>query len=162
MPHHFFTLLAATSRSCFMSTNIFLVDDQPDLVSVLRDFLNGLPDVIVCGVAASGQEALAQLPTLSVALVLVDASLPDITGIELVKAIGAWRPALPCLMLSGYQDVARVRVALAAGALGYIVKGDPCELAEAIRLALNDEIYLSPQVRIRLTDTDDLIVKKAL
>lgn len=132
-----------------MATNIFLVDDHPQLLSLLRDFLNRLPAVTVCGVATSGQEALDQLPKQPVDLVLIDASLPDIDGVELVKAIGAWRPALPCLILSGYQDAALVRAALAAGALGYIVKGDPRELAEAIRLALNDEVYLSPQVRIR-------------
>jgi DNA-binding NarL/FixJ family response regulator len=145
-----------------MATNVFLVDDHPELLRLLRDFLNRLPDVIVCGVAISGQEALAQLPKQLVDLVLIDASLPDITGIELVKEIGAWRPALPCLILSGRRDATLVREALAAGALGYIVKGNPHELAEAIRLALNDEIYLSPKVRMLLTDTDELIVKKVL
>jgi DNA-binding NarL/FixJ family response regulator len=144
-----------------MATNIFLVDDHPELLRLLRDFLNRLPDVTVCGVATSAQEALDQLPKLPVDLVLVDASLPDINGIELVKEIGVWRPKLPCLMLSGYQDVTNAREALAAGARGYIVKGHPREFVEAIRLALNDEIYLSPPIRMRLLETDDLIVKKS-
>lgn len=131
-----------------MATNIFLVDDDLDLLDTLRDFLNALPNVSVCDVATSAQQALDRLPTLAVDLVMVDITLPDSNGFELVKKIGAWRPELPCLMLSGYQDMMRARVALAAGARGYLVKANPSEFAEAIRLVLNHEIYLSPQLRL--------------
>lgn len=127
------------------------------MLQLLCDFINWLPDMVVCGSAVSGQEALAQLPNLPVDLVLVDASLTDINSIVLVKTLFTRCPDLPCLILSGCQDIERVRNALAAGARGYIVKGNPHEFPEAIRLVLNDEIYLSPQVKLRLTNLSDCI-----
>lgn len=140
-----------------MTTNIFIVDDHPQMLRLLCDFMNWLPDVVVCGAAVSGREALDQLPALPVDLVLVDASLADINSIALVETLFIRCPELPCLILSGRQDVERVRNALAAGARGYIVKGNPYEFPEAIRLVLNDEIYLSPQVKLRLTNLSDCI-----
>ena len=145
-----------------MATNIFIVDDHPQMLRLLCDFMKWLPDVVVCGVAVSGQEALDQLPALRVDLVLVDASLADINSIALVEALFVRRPELPCLILSGRQDAERVRHALAAGARGYIVKGNPYEFPEAIRLVLNDEIYLSPQVKLRLTNLSACIGEPAL
>lgn len=145
-----------------MSTNIFIVDDHPQMLRLLCDFMKWLPDVVVCGAAVSGQEALEQLPKLPVDLVLVDASLTDINSIALIETLFTRRPELPCLILSGRQDVERVRNALAAGARGYIVKGNPYEFLEAIRLVLNDEIYLSPQVKLRLTNLRACIAERLL
>lgn len=140
-----------------MATNIFIIDDHPQMLRLLCDFISLLPDMVVCGAAVSGREALDQLPKLPVDLVLVDASLADINSILLVKTLFTRRPELPCLILSGRQDIECVRNALAAGARGYIVKGNPHEFPEAIRLVLNDEIYLSPQVKLRLTNLSDCI-----
>lgn len=145
-----------------MSTNIFIVDAHPQMLQLLCDFMKWLPDVVVCGVAVSGQEALEQLPKLPVDLVLVDASLGDINSIAFVETLFMRRPELPCLIHSGRQDVERVHNALAAGARGYIVKGNPYEFPEAIRLVLNDEIYLSPQVKLRLTNLSACIEERLL
>lgn len=112
-----------------------------------REFLNRIPDFAVCGVASTAQEALAQMPTLPVDLALVDVSLPDMDGIELVQTLHAERPNLRCLMLSGHQESNYVQHALAVGACGYIAKGNPRELQEGIKQVLQGQIYLSASLR---------------
>ena len=97
--------------------------------------------------AATAQEALAQIPTLAVDLIVVDLSLPDMDGIQLVGELRARQPDLRCLMLSGHQERNYVERALAAGACGYIAKGNPLELIEAIRRVLKGESYLSKTLR---------------
>jgi DNA-binding NarL/FixJ family response regulator len=106
-----------------------------------------MPDLQVCGVAASGQAALAQLPGIEADLVLVDIALPDMTGLEFVGRMQGWRPDLPIVIFSDYQEPTYVQRALAAGAQGYIVKGNPQEVATAIRRVQAGEVYLSPQLQ---------------
>lgn len=139
----------------FMSTNIFIVDDHTEIAHLLSKYLNRLPGLAVCGIAASGEEALDQLPKLAVDLVLIDLSLPDIRGDELVKKLLVCYPDLPCLILSGYLNEELVQAALSAGARGYLVKINPAEFPEAIQRALNNEIYLSPKVRMQLPHVDN-------
>lgn len=126
-----------------MQANIYIIEDHPLMQRMMCEFINRIPDLHVCGVAATAQEALAQIPALVVEVVLVDVSLPDMNGIDLVRTLQAWRPALPCLIVSSYQETIYVQQALAAGACGYLFKGDPAELAVAIRRVLKGEAYLS-------------------
>lgn len=120
---------------------------------MLNDFLNRLPDVTVSGIATRGQEALDQLPTATVDLVLIDVSLPDMSGIDLLVELQKIRPGLPCLMLSGHQETIYIQRALAAGARGYVAKGKPLELSDAIQQVLAGEIYLNETVRAKLNHT---------
>jgi len=132
-----------------MQANIYIIEDHPLMQRMMCEFINRIPDLHVCGVAATAQEALAQIPALVVEVVLVDVSLPDMSGIDLVKSLRTAQPALACLMLSGHQEQSYVQRALTAGARGYIAKGNPMELKDAIHQVLQGEIYLSKPLRTR-------------
>lgn len=126
-----------------MGSNIYIVEDHPLMQRMTKELINRMTNLQVCGVAATAQEALAQLPAAEVALVLVDVSLPDMSGIDLVRQLRAQHPDLCCLMLSGHQEQSYVQRALAAGARGYIAKGNPFELRDAIAQVLQGKIYLT-------------------
>lgn len=130
-----------------MQANIYLIEDHPLMQRMTCEFINRMADLHICGTAATAQEALAQLPTLKVDLVIIDVSLPDMDGIRLVDELHNQQPALRCLMLSGHQEQNYVERALAAGACGYIAKGNPLELIEAIRHVLKGESYVSKTLR---------------
>lgn len=127
--------------------NIYLVEDHPLLQRMLREVIARWPELQVCGGATTAHAALVQLPTLAIDLMLVDVSLPDRNGIELVELILRQRPALPCVMLSGHQEHSYVQQALVAGARGYIAKGNPLELRDAINQVLQGRLYVSPSLR---------------
>lgn len=128
-------------------TALLIVDDNATFAGTLMHFLGRVNGFTVAGLAASGEEALAQLPQLTVDLALVDVSLPSISGIDLVVAIRQNYPALRCVMLSGHHELAYVRQALAAGAQGYVLKEKPLDLIEAIRTVMAGETFLSAELR---------------
>jgi DNA-binding NarL/FixJ family response regulator len=123
--------------------SILLVEDHVILANSLVAFLNRHDDLHVAAVAHTGADAVAQLPQLAVQLVLVDISLPDISGIDLVGIIVASYPKLPCLMLSGFSERIYVNRALTEGARGYVLKGNPEGLIEAVLSVLAGRIFLS-------------------
>ncbi len=133
-----------------MGVKIYIIEDHPLVQRTLSEFLDRLPDVTVSGIATTAKEALDQLPSVSADLALVDVSLPDMSGIEVVGQLQTMLPDLRCLMLSGHQETVYVQRALLAGARGYVAKGNPLELAHAIQQVIAGEIYLSEAVRAKL------------
>jgi DNA-binding NarL/FixJ family response regulator len=135
---------------------IYVVEDHPLIQRMVEEILNRSTDLTVCGFAATAAEALEKLRATTVDLVLVDISLPDMSGIELVGILLAENPKLPCLMLSGHQEIKYIQQALAAGARGYLAKGNPRELTGAIRQVLQGGLYLSEPVRSQLHEAQAL------
>ncbi|MFD2438229.1 response regulator [Modicisalibacter luteus] len=74
---------------------------------------------------------------------LVDLSLPGVSGIDLIASVKTRHPELPCAILSGHGERRYAEQAIAAGAQGYVLKGDPDELPKAIRLMMKGERYVS-------------------
>jgi len=104
----------------------------------------------VAAVAPTAEAALQRLRTLLIDLVLVDVALPTMNGIDLVAMLHTQIPDLPCLILSGHNEIDYVRRALTAGARGYIIKGNPLSIVAAIKRVLAGEIYLSEELRRKL------------
>lgn len=77
-------------------------------------------DMNVCGEAATGEAALDAVTAAVPDLVLIDVSLPEMNGFELVARLHERNPGLACVMLSGHREQHHVRRTLAAGARGYI------------------------------------------
>lgn len=95
-------------------------------------------DFHVCGLAASGEEALALLPDAAPDLLLIDISLSGMDGLELLEKVQTRWPGLPCLILSGHAEPVYGKQARAAGAIGYIDKRHVREIVPSIRRALAD------------------------
>ncbi len=134
-------------------SSILLVDDHP----IMRDGISQLialqPDLEVCGEAGSAMEALKFLRKQTPDLAIVDISLKDINGIELIKEIKAGPHNFPILVLSMHPETIYAERAVRAGARGYIMKHEPAEkLLQAIRRVLKGKIYLSAEMSESLLD----------
>ncbi len=116
---------------------MFIVDDHPLIRRVLARFLNAEPSLKVVGEAESAEEALTLLDGSAPELILVDFSLPGMDGAELVKRLCVSHPDTFFLMISSHNARRYVELSLAAGADGYVVKGDPEVLLEAIARVLD-------------------------
>ena len=126
---------------------VYVVEDHPRMRELLREWIDELPGLVVCGAAESAETALRELETLHADLAVIDMSLPAMGGIELVAALRARHPQLRCLILSGHNEMSYVDRALAAGAHGYLLKGEPAEIGSAIAQVLTGERYLSANLR---------------
>jgi len=126
---------------------IYLVEDHPVMRQALAEFLGFARGVTVTGAAASAEEALASLAEVDANVILVDLSLPGMNGIDLVSAIRARRPDLACVVYTGHGQSHYVAEALAAGARGYLLKGDPEDLLTGLRRIARGEMYVTSSLR---------------
>ena len=126
-----------------MLTTIYIVEDHAVMRGALVDFIKSTPDFAVAGAVETAEEALDELERTTVDLVLVDTRLPGMDGIELVGELTRQYPKLLCIMLSGHSDRTYVKRALEAGAQGYVLKGNPDEIPEAIQCVLDGDTYCS-------------------
>lgn len=131
-----------------MTPRIFLVEDNAIVREALTEFILAMGDYDVCGVADSAEDALEALDSLEVDLIVADLSLPRMDGSELVERIEERWPGTPCVICSGHREATYVDRALEAGSRGYILKGKPGELKEAIPKILAGELYLSPSLHL--------------
>ena len=117
----------------------------------LVHLIGNQPDLIVCAQAETAAAALTAVVNTKPDLVLADITLPDKSGIELIKDIKAVRPELPVLVISMHDESLYAERALKAGAAGYIMKVAGGEkLMEAIRHVLAGEVYVSENVSARI------------
>jgi DNA-binding NarL/FixJ family response regulator len=130
-----------------MMTSILLVEDHEVFAKAILRLLQERGHMDIVAVAESAEEALEKIPGLAVDLVLVDVSLPNMSGINLVITLHKKYPELPCVMLSGHVSQHYARSSLAAGARGYLVKDHMEEILEGIPRVLQGEIYVSADVR---------------
>jgi DNA-binding NarL/FixJ family response regulator len=127
-------------------SSILLVEDHEAFANALLNILNKNGDMNVVAVAETAEKALEQLPELHVDLVLVDVSLPKMSGINLVAALREKYPDLPCVMLSGHLSSQYARRALEAGARGYLLKDNPAGILVGIQHIVKGEIYVSEEL----------------
>jgi DNA-binding NarL/FixJ family response regulator len=127
--------------------SVLLVEDHAMVASTLSRVLRERGNLDVAAVATSAESALARLDDLRVDLVLIDVSLPQMSGIELVGAIHQRDPALPCLMLSGHLSTHYVERAMQAGASGYVLKDSIGEILEGIEHVLRGGSFISEELR---------------
>jgi DNA-binding NarL/FixJ family response regulator len=131
-----------------MSTSsILLVEDHAGFAKALLQMLSQNPSLQIVSVAESGEAAIEYLHESRVDLVLVDYSLPDMSGVTLLEALQAQHPDLPCAMISGHLSLQHARRALEAGARGYMIKDNPLGILAGIPRILKGEIYVSEELR---------------
>jgi DNA-binding NarL/FixJ family response regulator len=127
---------------------IVLADDQVLFTEGLSTFLrNYAEDMIVCGIACNGKEAVALTDQHHPDIILMDVRMPGMDGVEAVRLIKQKYPDIKIIMLSTYHEDELVRSALLAGASGYLLKAiSPTELITAIRSLKNNLIQISPEL----------------
>jgi len=134
---------------------ILLVDDHPLMRRGQADLLSREKDLMVCGEAGTAREAMEAIPKLKPDLVLMDMTLPDKDGLELLKDIQALHPGLPVLAMSMQDESLYAARVLRAGGRGYVMKGagSDAQLANAIRTVLSGQIAVSPRVSAKILES---------
>ena len=136
---------------------VLVVDDQQLLRRGLVMLFGTVESVDVVAQAAHGAEALAVLRAEEVDVVLADAKMPVMDGIELVRRCVREHPGLPVLVLTTFDEPDVVRGAVAAGAAGFLLKDTSIEaLAEAVRAVAAGGLVIDPRVaRLALAPSRD-------
>ena len=122
---------------------VSLVEDHPLVGDMLREFVAGLAQVGSCTVATSAESCLQQLENGTPDVMFIDLSLPGMDGIELIRELRARYRDLRCAILSAHRSKVYAKRAMAAGACGYVLKGDPIEIESALHSILAGEPYVS-------------------
>ena len=108
--------------------NVFIVEDHAVIRQGYALVLRREPDISICGEADSGEAALLKIQSVGADVVLVDFSLPGMTGLEMIQHLQKERPELPTIVISGHEDEELIEGILAAGATRYIVKERAAQL----------------------------------
>jgi len=123
---------------------IFLVDDHPLVREWLTQLIDQQPDLTVCGEAGSAPEAVTALGSVGADLAIVDLSLEDSTGLDLIKSLQRLTPAVPVLVLSMHDESLYAERVFRAGARGYVNKRESAQrVVEAVRRVLDGKLYVS-------------------
>jgi DNA-binding NarL/FixJ family response regulator len=134
---------------------VLIVDDHPIVRQGLRRMIEPEPDLVVCGEVQTEREARTAIRALSPDVVIVDISLAQGDGLELVRDVHAQQPELPMLVLSMHDELIYAERLLAAGASGYIMKQAASDqLLIALRQVLAGGTYLSESLAGNLGRTD--------
>jgi len=129
------------------TTRILLVDDHPLMRKGLRALLESEPGFAVIGEAGDGTEALEQVRAMAPHVVVMDVSMPGMTGMEATGRILTEFPGTRVVTLSMYGEKTFVDDMLKAGAAAYVLKDSaPEDLVQAIHAALRGECFLSPPI----------------
>lgn len=123
---------------------ILIVDDHPVMRVGLKTLIDREPDLQVVGEAGGFEQAKRMVRELEPDVAVIDLSLPDGSGLELIRRLRGKHPDIRLLVCSMYDETLYAGRVLKAGAAGYISKNNASEhVIEAIRRVLADEIYLS-------------------
>jgi DNA-binding NarL/FixJ family response regulator len=137
-------------KSNAKSKKVFLVEDHPVYAEGLVEVLKSESGLTVCGQASSAEDALRDIPRLKPDLVLVDITLPGLSGLELIKRLRPKHPQMKLLVISMREEQLYAARVLRAGGDGYVMKQqDPEEIIAAIRDVLAGRIYVSEDIFVR-------------
>jgi DNA-binding NarL/FixJ family response regulator len=133
---------------------VLLVDDHKLVRAGLQSLLESTDDLTVVGAASSGEHAVELVDRLTPDVVLMDLSMPGMGGIEATRRITARYPEVQVLVLTSFSDAERVRGALDAGAVGYLLKdSDPEDLLGGLRAVVAGESPLDSRAARAMLST---------
>jgi DNA-binding NarL/FixJ family response regulator len=136
-----------------MTIRVFLLDDHEVVRMGLRELLQSEGDIEVVGDVGTAQAALARIPALKPDVAILDARLPDGSGIEVCRDIRSALPSVRAIILTSYDDDEALFAAIMAGASGYVLKQvSGNDLLEAVRHVAEGGSLLDPQVTERVME----------
>ena len=146
--------MSATTPIQSSKSKILIVDDHAYVRQGLRDFIVREPDLLVCGDADGRLQALKLCAEVSPHLVVIDLSLGEDSGLDLLKDIVVQFPKIKIVVLSMQDEMLYAERVLRIGASGYVSKSDhPGRLIDAIHCVLEGGIYASEAVKQRIMQT---------
>ncbi len=135
---------------------LLIADDHPLVRGALADLLAGADDIEVIAAAADGSEAVVMAQTTSPDVVLMDLEMPELNGIDAIRALREAGSPARVVVLTTFSDRDRILGALDAGALGYLLKdAEPDEIIRGVRAAARGESPLAPRA------AHELLVERA-
>jgi two-component system response regulator DevR len=132
---------------------VFLLDDHEVVRHGLRALLESAGDIVVVGESGLAAEATARIPALHADVAVLDARLPDGSGIEVCRAVRAVDPDVRALILTSYDDDEALFAAIMAGASGYVLKEiGGQDLVGAVRQVAAGNSLIDPTLTARVLD----------
>lgn len=133
---------------------VMVADDHAIVREGALRLLNAQPDMEVVGEAQNGHEVMEKAKALKPDVLVLDISLPGLTGLDLVPLLRSALPHTQIAVLSVHNNPAFVQQILSSGALAYVLKTSPTtELLSAIRAVYQGEFFLSAKVRAYVIDS---------
>jgi DNA-binding NarL/FixJ family response regulator len=144
---------AELSETVARKSRVFIVDDHPLVREGLGNLINGQDDLIVCGEAEDSVQAIAGIIQARPDVALIDISLKNESGLELVKDLGKQCPFVALIVLSMHDEALYAERALRAGARGYVMKRETSKsVLASIRRVLEGGVYVSERVVNRMAN----------
>ena len=132
---------------------VFLLDDHEVVRQGLRALLESAGDIEVVGESGLATEAAARIPTLRPDVAVLDARLPDGSGIEVCRTVRAVDPTIRTLILTSHDDDEALFAAIMAGAAGYVLKEiTGQDLVGAVRLVAAGNSLIDPALTARVLE----------
>lgn len=126
---------------------LIIVDDHPEMVSTVTRLLRPHYDIVAT--TDKGCKALEAITVLEPDCVVMDISMPDLSGIEVAQRLKAIHSHAKIVFLTVHEDPDFVQEALAAGANGYVVKSQlTSDLPAALKRALAGDLFISPSINM--------------
>ena len=133
---------------------LLIVDDHPMMRTGLAQLIDSEGDLKVCAEADNAGQAITAVTKQKFDLALVDISLPDKNGLELIKDLRTLNPELPILVVSMHDEMIYAERVLRAGARGYIMKQEGGQkFLQAIRRVLAGQIFVSEKMSARILES---------
>ena len=130
---------------------VITVDDHPVVRRGLKQIIAAEQDMQVVGEAENAREAIRVIRQIPCDAVVLDITLPDASGLDVLSQLKSERPTLPVLIMSIHDEEQYALRVLKAGASGYLMKNSiPEELIKAIRMITSGGKYISPSIAERL------------
>lgn len=132
---------------------VYLVDDHPLVREWLTNLINSQTDLQVCGEAETGPQAREGISKAHPDIAVIDISLRDSSGIELIKHLKQGSPEVAVLVLSMHEEPHYAERAMRAGARGYIIKRETTrKVIAAIRQVLEGKLYLTESLALAMAN----------
>jgi len=133
--------------------SVYLLDDHEVVRQGLRALLEGAGDITVVGESGSALEATHRIPALRPQVAVLDARLPDGSGIEVCRAVRAVDPTINALILTSYDDDEALFSSIMAGASGYVLKEiRGTDLVQAVRHVAAGGSLIDPSLTARVLE----------
>lgn len=130
---------------------VLIVDDHPLVRQGIAQYINQEKDLVVCGQASDGHEALTLVEELQPDVVITDIQMKGLGGMDLVRNMRLQFPKIPVLMLSMHDESLYADRSLRAGAKGYLMKDEePEKVVLAIRSILGGDVYVSDKAKAKI------------